>query len=97
MTADFPSPPGPDEPLWRHMHYAACTCADAPSASACIADELLVLAEWLVPLEREPSKDSVSDCPLWARWDERRRLRKQLMLEARRANNHPITPEFEDS
>jgi hypothetical protein len=67
------------------MHYAACTAPGAPGAAACIAAELLEVAERIVPLEREPDRDSTA----WARWDERRHIREALALEARIADAHP--------
>jgi hypothetical protein len=90
---NFPPPPTADQPLWRHMHYAACTAPGYPSASACIAAELLAVAERIVPLEREVISDSAPDCPIWARWDERRRIREQLATEARIADLHPRKPD----
>jgi len=89
--SNFPPPPAPDQPLWRHMHYAACTAPGAPSAAACIAAELLAVAERIAPLEREPTDDRST--PIWARWDERRRIREQLAAEARIADLHPRKPE----
>jgi hypothetical protein len=62
------------------MHYAACACTGWPRASAAIAAELLALAERIVPLEREPTDDRST--PIWARWDERRRIREALAAEA---------------
>ena len=88
MTTTFPPPPGPKQPLWRHMHYAACTCAGSPRASAAIAAELFEVAQRIVPLEREPGNDSAPDCPIWARWDERRRIRELLAAEANTAWLH---------
>ena len=88
MTRDFPPPPGPDQPLWRHMHYAACTASGFPRASAAIAAELFEVAERIVPLEREVISDSAPDCPIWARWDERRRIRELLAAEANAAWLH---------
>ena len=88
MTRDFPPPPGPEQPLWRHMHYAACTSTGWPRASAAIAAELLALADRIVPLERKPGNDSAPDCPIWARWDERRRIRELLAAEANTAWLH---------
>lgn len=85
--SDIPPPPTPDEPLWRHMHHAACTAPGAPGAAACIAAELLEVAQRVVPLEREPTDDRST--PIWARWDERRRIREALALEARIADAHP--------
>ena len=86
---NLPPPPGPDQPLWRHMHYAACTTPGYPRASAAIAAELFEVAERIVPLEREPGNDSAPDCPIWARWDERRRIREALAAEASAAWLHP--------
>jgi hypothetical protein len=70
------------------MHYAACTATGYPRASAAIAAELFEVADRIVPLEREPGSDSAPDCPIWARWDERRRIREQLAAEARIADLH---------
>ena len=39
----------------------------------------------IVPLEREVISDSAPDCPIWARWDERRRIRELLAAEANTA------------
>jgi hypothetical protein len=83
---DLPPPPGPDRPLWEALHYAACTCSGYPDAAAVIADQLLVLADRIVPLEREPSDPKSAT---WIRWDARRQIRAALALEARRASNHP--------
>ena len=88
MIPNFPPLPGPEQPLWRHMHYAACTCTGWPRASDAIAAELLEVAERIVPLEREPGNDSAPDCPIWARWDERRRIRELLAAEANTAWLH---------
>ena len=88
MTSDFPPPPGPEQPLWRHMHYAACTCTGWPRASAAIAAELFEVAERVVPLEPKVVSDSAPDCPIWARWDERRRIRELLAAEAAEAWLH---------
>ena len=87
MTRDLPPPPGPDQPLWRHMHYAACTAPGYPRASAAIAAELFEVAERIVPLKREPTDDRST--PIWARWDERRRIREALAAEASAAWLHP--------
>ena len=92
MTRDFPPPPGPEQPLWRHMHYAACTCTGWPRASAAIAAELFEVAERIVPLEPKVISDSAPDCPIWARWDERRRIREQLAAEANVAWLHSEPP-----
>jgi hypothetical protein len=70
------------------MHYAACTTPGYPRASAAIAAELFEVADRIVPMEREPGSDSGPDCPIWARWDERRRIREQLAAEARIADLH---------
>ena len=88
MTNDFPPPPGPEQPLWRHMHYAACTCTGWPRASAAIAAELFEVAERIVPMEREVISDSAPDCPIWARLDERRRIRELLAADANAAWLH---------
>jgi hypothetical protein len=69
------------------MHYAACACTGYPRASSAIAAELLALAERIVPLEREPTDDRST--PIWARWDERRRIREVLAAEANVAWLHP--------
>ena len=92
MTNDFPPLPGPEQPLWRHMHYAACFAPGYPRASARIAAQLLQVAERIVPLEREVISDSAPDCPIWARWDERRRIRKLLGAEAAEAWLHSEPP-----
>jgi hypothetical protein len=83
MTPNFPPPPGPEQPLWRHMHYAASLIygGDAVAISA----ELLALADRIAPLEREPGNDSAPDCPIWARWDE---IRELLAVEANTAWLH---------
>jgi len=86
MTSDLPPPPGPDQPLWRHMHYAACTAPGYPRASAAIAAELFEVAERIVPLKREPTDDRSTS--IWARWDERRRIRELLAAEANTAWLH---------
>jgi hypothetical protein len=59
-----------------------------PRASAAIAAELFEVAERIVPLEREVISDSAPDCPIWARWDERRRIRELLAAEANAAWLH---------
>ena len=41
-----------------------------------------------MPLEREVISDSAPDCPIWARWDERRRIRELLAAEANTAWLH---------
>jgi hypothetical protein len=69
------------------MHYAACTAPGYPRASAAIAAELFEVAERIVPLEREPTDDRST--PIWARWDERRRIRELLAAEASAAWLHP--------
>jgi hypothetical protein len=69
------------------MHYAACTAPGYPRASAAIAAELFEVAERIVPLEREPTDDRST--PIWARWDERRRIREALAAEASAAWLHP--------
>jgi hypothetical protein len=92
MTLNLPPPPGPEQPLWRHMHYAACTCTGWPSASAAIAAELFEVAERIVPLEPKVISDSAPDCPIWARWDERRRIRELLAAEANTAWLHSKPP-----
>ena len=92
MTNDFPPPPGPEQPLWRHMHYAACTASGFPRASAAIAAELFEVAERIVPMERDVISDSAPDCPIWARWDERRRIRELLAAEANTAWLHSEPP-----
>jgi hypothetical protein len=70
------------------MHYAACASPGYPRASAAIAAELFEVAERIVPLEPKVISDSAPDCPIWARWDERRRIREQLAAEARIADLH---------
>ena len=85
---DQPLSPAAQAMLWRRMHYAACTAPGYPSASATIAAELFKVAERIVPMEREPGNDSAPDCPIWARWDERRRIRELLAAEARIADLH---------
>jgi hypothetical protein len=74
------------------MHYAACTCTGWPRASAAIAAELFEVAERIVPMEREVISDSAPDCPIWARWDERRRIRELLAAEANAAWLHSEPP-----
>ena len=74
------------------MHYAACTCTGWPRASAAIAAELFEVAERIVPLERDVVSDSAPDCPIWARWDERRRIRELLAAEASLAWLHSESP-----
>ena len=86
MTKALPPPPGRDRPLWEGLHYVQCTSQGRPSAPSVIADELLFLADRLVPLEREPSNNAAGDDPIWTRWDERRRLRNRLKMEARKAD-----------
>jgi hypothetical protein len=39
--------------------------------------------DFLLPEEPDLISDSIPDCPIWARWDERRRLRAQLTEQAR--------------
>lgn len=74
------------------MHYAACTCTGWPRASAAIAAELFEVAERIVPLEPKVISDGAPDCPIWARWDERRRIRELLAAEASVAWLHSEPP-----
>ena len=93
MAKPLPPPPGRNRPLWEGLHYVQCTSEGRPIASAVIADELLYLAERLVPLEAEPVNNYAGDDPTWTRWDERRRLRNRLKLEARKADMAFRNPE----
>ena len=86
----IPAPP-PEAPLWKRMHHAACTAPGYPLACSCVASELLVLAEQIVPEAAEPSGDDLKDlAPLeqlsraigWERWSVRHQIRQALTAEA---------------
>ena len=85
MPDPLPPPPGRDRPLWEGLHYVQCFSQGRPGIPAVIADELLFLADRLVPCEREPANNAAGDDPVWTRWDERRRLRKRMKMEALKA------------
>ncbi|MCP9861118.1 hypothetical protein KBZ33_19050 [Cyanobium sp. Cruz-8D1] len=87
--------PQPEAPLWKRMHHAACTAGGYPLASSCIAAELLVLADQIVPLAPEPSREILEDLRPeeqlaraieWERWSVRQQIRKALAAEARKAD-----------
>jgi len=77
------------------MHHAACTAGGYPLASSCIAAELLVLADQIVPETPEPSGDELEDLDPeeklaraieWERWSVRQQIRQELAAEARKAD-----------
>jgi hypothetical protein len=67
-------------PLWRVIAVAGisgpCNQRDI------IAAEIEALRDWLVPEEPAVISDSSPDDPIWARFNERQRLRALLTKEA---------------
>lgn len=85
----------------RHRCGSGCTTPPAPPdsghplASSCIAAELLVLADQIVPETPEASGDVLEGLGLdgmvakaieWERWSVRQQIRQELAAEARKAN-----------
>ena len=93
--SEFPPPWPDDAPLWRHLHYAACTAPGAPKAADCIAAQLLELAERMVPKERRVEFLPGEDAWNRAKRYERRRLRQWLMNHARIAQELPPLNDLE--
>lgn len=54
------------------------------------AAEIEALADWLVPEEPRVVSDSAPDCPIWAAWNERHKIRLALLAEAERARHTQI-------
>jgi hypothetical protein len=87
--------PQPEAPLWKRMHHAACTAGGYPLAGSCIAAQILMLADQIVPETPEPSRDDLDglrpDGKLaraieWERWSVRQQIRQALAAEARKAD-----------
>jgi hypothetical protein len=90
----IPAPP-PQAPLWQRMHHAACTAPGYPLAGSCIAAQLLVIADQIVPEAAEPSVDvleglgpeeRLARAIEWERWSVRQQIRQELAAEARKAD-----------
>jgi hypothetical protein len=68
-------------PLWRVIAVAGisgpCNQRDI------IAAEIKALRDWLLPSESAVISDSAPDDPIWARFNERQRLRSLLTEQAR--------------
>ena len=74
------------EPLWRVM--AEASTAIIPPSPKCYAAEIRALADWLLPEEEEPYASEWHDADeesAWGEWWARRRVRGQLLAEAKRA------------
>jgi hypothetical protein len=77
-------PPEP-LPLWRVMLAAGWK----GEAAECWAAEIEALRDWLLPEEPAVISDSAPDDPIWARFNERQRLRDRLTEQARIARGEP--------
>ena len=85
LPDDWESPPSPDTaeplPLWRVMEHAGMHEPGTPRDA--IAAEIEALRDWLLPEDPAVISDSAPDDPIWARFNERQRLRSLLTKQAR--------------
>jgi hypothetical protein len=74
-------------PLWDVMMFAGNNEPGTPRDA--IAAEIEALRDWLLPEEPAVISDSSPDDPIWARFNERQRLRQVLTEQARIARGEP--------